>query len=192
MSFRVITHTPEQAAQWRQLAVSDPSRVARTLALAPGQRTREGDNQNDVFPALAAVVEAARPVQGGKNVPWERLVDAGVAEVLCNNVMNMTTTANFPPGTSQEIIEEAKRAVSSSKHVYIHSSLEICQMPSPYAAALEALRAATFNFQSPPTKTDKRVVGALKKDWNGMMTRVRDLRLLYTSLQIVFVVMGAA
>ncbi|KAF9457404.1 hypothetical protein BDZ94DRAFT_1273319 [Collybia nuda] len=155
MSFQIITHTPEQATQWRQLAASNPSRVARTLALAPGQKTREGDNQGDVFPALAAVVEAARPVEGGRNEPWDRLVEAGVAEVLCYNVMNMTTTANFPPDTPAEILEEAKKA-----------------MPSSYAAALEALRAATFNFQTPPSRTDKRVIAALKKDWAGMMKRL--------------------
>jgi hypothetical protein len=118
MSFQIITHTPEQAAQWKQLAASNPSRVARTLALSPGQTTREGDTQGDVYPALEAVVEVARPVQGSRNELWEKMVDAGIAEVLCNNVIDMASFVKFLPNMPQDLLEQAKREVSRLTRVY--------------------------------------------------------------------------
>src|SRR6266481_4496227 len=105
--FRIITHTPEQAAQWTRLIATDPARVLSTLVLQPGQRNRHGDNYRDIYPALAAVKDTSRA--GGKW--WKGLVKAGVAEALCQNVEEMCTFFQTLPDMPEHLKKQATESV---------------------------------------------------------------------------------
>ncbi|KAF8910006.1 hypothetical protein CPB84DRAFT_1743508 [Gymnopilus junonius] len=52
---QIITHSPEQVAEWKEIVISNPGRIARTLVLELGETIREGDNQGDIYPALEAM-----------------------------------------------------------------------------------------------------------------------------------------
>ncbi|KDR75038.1 hypothetical protein GALMADRAFT_211363 [Galerina marginata CBS 339.88] len=153
---QIITHTPQQAIQWKELARSNPGRVARVLVLQPGVTTREGDNQGDIYPALAAVMEISKKrLQGVENKAWENLVSGGLADALCQNVCEMVvfirTLPNMPPHLLEKLKNEAR---------------------SPYCTPLEILCHAAIMFRDPPTKTDKQVIAALRKNWSEMMERI--------------------
>jgi len=111
MSAQIMTHTPEQAAYWRDFAISNPGRVARTLVLRPGQTTREGDNQGDIYPALEAVKEISVRERSGETAAWVNLVDAGMADALCKNVCEMVVAFQTIPGMPQELLQDVKNKV---------------------------------------------------------------------------------
>lgn len=51
-----ITHTPEQAKNWKRLYSSNPERVVRVIRLQRDSPiTSEGDNLRDISPALAVL-----------------------------------------------------------------------------------------------------------------------------------------
>ncbi|KIM48738.1 hypothetical protein M413DRAFT_437915 [Hebeloma cylindrosporum] len=155
---QIITHTPEQTLQWRQIAISNPGRVARTIVLQPGQTTREGDNQGDIYPALEVVKEIALNLKnqpGERNKIWVNLVNAGIAEALCKNVCEMVVFFQTLPNMPQDLLKKVTE-----------------EMPSPYFAPLNILCLASVNFQYPPSKTDKRTIAALRKNWSEMMDRI--------------------
>ncbi|KDQ07619.1 hypothetical protein BOTBODRAFT_598562 [Botryobasidium botryosum FD-172 SS1] len=151
---QIITHTPEQALEWHKIARSNPGRVCRTLSLRQGQRTREGDRQGDIYPAMEAV-KVISAIRKADNPAWVNLVDGGIAEALCKSVLEIVTSFQTLPGMPQELKDQVAREIAS-----------------PYYAPLEVLCNAACNFQYPPTKTDKRVIAALRKNWAGMMDRI--------------------
>ncbi|KAG5640841.1 hypothetical protein DXG03_006872 [Asterophora parasitica] len=80
---------------------------------------------------------------------WEGLVDAGIVDTLC---MNVVTVPTMPPSPNVPAnLLEAKKEIQS-----------------PYIAALEIICDAV---SSPlmPRKTDEKIVDALRKNWPGMM-----------------------
>ena len=111
---QLITHTPEQEQRWREIAVSNPNRVARVLVLETGQRTREGDTQADIYPALQIVKEISlKAARGGDRAPWENLVKGGIAEALCHSVCSMTIKLEAPrPDTPEELLIKVMNEVS--------------------------------------------------------------------------------
>lgn len=111
---QLITHTPEQEEKWRILAVSNPSRIVKALGLGPGQTTREGDAQADIFPAIKIVKQIARGGGNGKPSPaWEALIEAGIATVLCKNVQEMVTFLNYLPNMPQDVLENVQKEVGA-------------------------------------------------------------------------------
>jgi hypothetical protein len=120
-----IAYTPEQIAKWRGLLTSDPSRVVRTLALRPDQSTREGDTREDVFAALEAVVEISGFGRQRATPIWEALIRAGAIEVLCTNVLEMTTTFRYLPNMLQELIEKAKKEVCARAECHFCHSFKL-------------------------------------------------------------------
>ncbi|KAF9533053.1 hypothetical protein CPB83DRAFT_845740 [Crepidotus variabilis] len=153
---QIITHTPQQAQEWKQLALSNPNRVARTLVLRPGRTTREGDNQGDIYPALEAVKAISlQGRRGAENQAWANLVLGGIADALCKNVIEMVVHLESLPNMPQDLLQNVKN-----------------NMRSPYYTPLEILCNASVNFQYPPTKTDKMVIAALRKNWSEMLDRI--------------------
>ncbi|KAG5641720.1 hypothetical protein DXG03_004390 [Asterophora parasitica] len=152
---QLITHTPEQVEAWRKIAATDPSRLIRTLRLAPGGRTREGDRQRDIYPAFEVVKEISLEGRNGEeSKAWASLVSAGIAEVLCKNVSELVTSIHAP-NMPADLLERTKKEIRS-----------------PYFAPLEILCNASISFHYPPTKTDKTVIAALRRHWSEMMDRV--------------------
>ncbi|KAF8075759.1 hypothetical protein FPV67DRAFT_1469122 [Lyophyllum atratum] len=153
---QIITHSPEQVIEWRKIASSNPDRVIRTLGLQAGRSTREGDTQADIYPAMAVLKELSRESKDGvENRVWVGLVDAGIAEALCKSVLEMVIAIKFLPNMPRELLDKVKK-----------------EMQSPYFLALEVLCNASCRFQYPPTKTDKRIIAALRKNWADMMDRI--------------------
>ncbi|KDQ07620.1 hypothetical protein BOTBODRAFT_70311 [Botryobasidium botryosum FD-172 SS1] len=151
---QIITHTSEQTLQWHGLCRSNPGRVSRTLVLRAGQRTREGDNQGDIYPAIEAV-KAISMIRGANNPAWVNLVEGGIADALCKNVPEMVTFLQTLLGMPQELRDRVTN-----------------ELPSPYFTPLEILCNAACNFQYPSTKTDRKVIAALRKNWSEMMDRI--------------------
>lgn len=153
---QIITHTPEQTMKWREIVQKEPSRVVRTLRLMPGRSTKEGDTQADIYPALEVVKEVSMEGRNGtESETWISLVDAGLADALCKNVQEMVTFLNALPGMPRELLEKTKREIYS-----------------PYFRPLEVLCNASCCFQYPPTRTDKKIIAALRKAWPEMMHRI--------------------
>ncbi|KDR75040.1 hypothetical protein GALMADRAFT_522291 [Galerina marginata CBS 339.88] len=153
---QIITHTPEQTLEWKEIARSNPGRVARTLVLPPEGTTREGDDRRDIYPALEAVREISMEGRnGGENKAWEALVAGGIANALCKNVCEMVVFFHVLPTMPSHLMEKVRNEIRS-----------------PYYAPLEILCNAAVNFQYPPTKTDKKVIAALRKNWSEMMERI--------------------
>ncbi|RDB20306.1 hypothetical protein Hypma_012650 [Hypsizygus marmoreus] len=136
---------------------SNPSRLVRVLGLGPGKGTREGDNQGDIYPALQVLKEISKPLDanGTKNPAWDALVEAGVATVLCKNVLEMVNFLDRLPNMPQEVLEKARK-----------------EIPSPYYVPLEILCSASCCFEYPPSKADKKVISALRRNWAEMMDRL--------------------
>ena len=112
---KIITHTPEQAAQWRAIATSNPGRLVRTIVLQPGHTTREGDNYEDIYPAMQALNEISMNLRGkgaAGNKAWADLVSAGLAEALCKNVCEMVVFLQTLPNMPAELLKKVKEEVS--------------------------------------------------------------------------------
>lgn len=113
---QIITHTPEQTLQWREIATLNPGRLVRTIVLRPGHTTREGDHQGDIYPAMHVLKEISNNLKGQgdvENKAWVDLVNAGVAEALCKNVSEMVvffqTLPNMPKDLLKKVTEEVSR-----------------------------------------------------------------------------------
>lgn len=113
-------HTKEEVLSWGPASRSNPTRVVRRLL--SGQK-KEGDETGDdskFYAALACVsvfAESAFDKQRGctpnqVQVIWAGLVEAGVVEALCKNVLEMTQTLHLCPGLPEEKREEARLNVS--------------------------------------------------------------------------------
>ncbi|KAF5371518.1 hypothetical protein D9615_009617 [Tricholomella constricta] len=153
---QLITHTPEQIEKWKEVAPTNPSRVIRALRLAPGRSTKEGDHQGDIYPALEVVKEISIEGRSGtESKAWVNLVDARLAEALCKNVTESVMFLDVLPNMPVELLEKAKKEIQS-----------------PYFRPLEILCNAACCFHYPPTKTDKKVIAALRKYWSQMMDRI--------------------
>ncbi|RDB20304.1 hypothetical protein Hypma_012656 [Hypsizygus marmoreus] len=154
---QLITHTPEQLVKWRGLATSNPSRLVRVLGLGPGKSTREGDNQGDIYAALNVLKEITRPFDssGAKHPAWDGLVEAGVAAMLCKNVLEMVVFLDWLPTMPKDLLEKAKKEIQS-----------------PYHLPLEILCSASCCFEYPPSSGDKKVISALRRNWAQMMDRI--------------------
>ena len=113
---QIITHTPEQTVQWREIATSNPGRLVRTIVLRPGQTTRERDHQGDIYPAMEVLKEIAMRLKGHvaeEIKAWVDLVNAGLAEALCKSVCEMVvflqTLPNMPKDLLKKVTEEVSR-----------------------------------------------------------------------------------
>lgn len=87
-----FTHTPEQESAWRKIAHNDAARVARVLTLRAGRTSPEGDNHDDVYPALEPVCDTSDHLDTrSKRVLFFALIDARLGEAPCRNVCEMAT-----------------------------------------------------------------------------------------------------
>jgi hypothetical protein len=169
--FQILTHTPQQAAQWTRLVAADPERVLSTLALQPGQRNGYGDHSGEIYPSMAAVRDASK--EGGQS--WKALVKAGIAETLCQNVEEMCTFMQTLPDMPEHLKKQAmelvrthnKEKASESSHDELWGTCNLVRR-----GPLEILCNATCHFSHPPTPDDEKVVNSLRKNWAKMMTRV--------------------
>ena len=112
---QIITHTPEQTLQWREIATSNPDRLIRTIVLQPGHTTREGDHQGDIYPAMQVLKEIAMKLKGQsaeKNKPWVDLVNAGLAEALCKAVCGMVVFLQSLPNMPKDLLKKVTEEVS--------------------------------------------------------------------------------
>ena len=120
----------------------------------------------DFHPALAAVDQAA--IQ--RDQRWQRLVDVGIADVLCINVLG-TKMKNYlqalPSGSKD--VQNVRLWV---KHVRYHAHTDTDQIPSSFFKPMDVLLHAALNFSFPPNGTDMKVITALKKYWSMMVFRV--------------------
>ena len=113
---QITTHTPEQTEQWRELAISNPSRLVRTIVLQPGHITRDGDNQGDIYPILQVLKEiSTRDQHGVENNTWVGLVNAGLAEALCKNVCEMVIFLQALPNMPEDLLKKVKEEVVGSR-----------------------------------------------------------------------------
>jgi len=109
---KIITHTPEQTLQWREIATSNPGRLVRTIVLQPGHTTREGDHQGDIYPALEVLKEISMKDQRGvENDAWGGLVNAGIAEALCRNVCDMVVFFQTLPDMPEDLLKRVTEEV---------------------------------------------------------------------------------
>jgi hypothetical protein len=115
---QIITHTPEQTLQWREIATSNPGRLVRTIVLKPGHTTREGDHQGDIYPAMQVLKEIAKDLKdkaAEENKAWVDLVNAGLAEALCKSVCEMVfflqALPNMPKDLLKKVTEEVSRII---------------------------------------------------------------------------------
>jgi hypothetical protein len=105
-----------QLQKWEQIVVSNPARVVRAIAVSVNRRTREGDTTADIYPALAAIAEAARREtnpNGYDGTEWDSLVEAGVVDQLCK-VIDTLTPFNLHAGrdnTPQHVMEAMAKEV---------------------------------------------------------------------------------
>ncbi|KAG6909220.1 hypothetical protein DXG01_001527 [Tephrocybe rancida] len=153
---QIITHTPEQAAQWKLIAASNPARLVRVLTLAPGRKTRDGDTQADIYPAIEVVRDFSKEGQNGtESAAWIGLVNEGLADALCQNVCEMVTFLHALPDMPKELLEQVLKEIRS-----------------PYFRPLEVLCNAACCFHNPLTPTDRKILNALRKNWAQMMERV--------------------
>lgn len=103
-----VVGDPEKVLQWQKIAKDDPARVVRVLSFPglynPAAKTRDGDPQAAMFPALSAVhAESTPPKRSrGSSRPkitkvWEGLIHAGIIDALCKNVRERTLLTTLPP-----------------------------------------------------------------------------------------------
>lgn len=109
-----VTHTPEQAKKWQDICTSDPERVVQVIQLIHASpATTQGDDTSDIFPALEALQKISKgKVFGGPPDPaWGPLVEQGLAEALCEAVLNMTTNFHPLPSMPKPMREKAANDV---------------------------------------------------------------------------------
>lgn len=182
MSYGFITHTPQQEARWKSFCRTNPARVVRCLHIGPlHPRSSDGDTQQEVYPALAAVTSYAGGSSEAAKEVWEGLVEAGVVDILCKNVLDMVTFVHTLPGMPEDLKQQAMKSVSETIYLKSISLMPtyLLQMKSPYFAPLNALTQATLKFAQPPTATDTKVISILKQNWTEMVERVRCVLLLF-------------
>lgn len=112
---QIITHTPEQTLQWREIATSNPGRLVRTIVLRTGHTTREGDHQGDIYPAVQVLKEISMNLKnqdGVENKTWVDLVNAGLAEALCKSVCEMVVFFQTLPNMPKDLLKKVTEEVS--------------------------------------------------------------------------------
>jgi hypothetical protein len=114
--------------------VSNPSRAVRAIGIAGAtSRTREGDTPADIYPALAAIAEAARretEPTGYDGTQWETLVTAGVVDQLCK-VITTLSVLNLRAGredTPQHMLDAIVNDVCT--HLALETQHKPCSCPS--------------------------------------------------------------
>jgi hypothetical protein len=111
----------EKKSFWRRTVKSNPARIVSVISLSGDRPTSEhGDTVVDIFPALQIVMETARGDErpGSRlSSTWDRLIDAGVADVLCELVINMKLHPDTPkvamPMAVSKSFDSAKRNLST-------------------------------------------------------------------------------
>ncbi|KAH9830368.1 uncharacterized protein C8Q71DRAFT_862658 [Rhodofomes roseus] len=153
--FYFLTHTPEQAAKWDDIARTDPERVCETLDVGFETKTtnRWGDSAQDVYPCYEATGKLAR--EG--TAEWHRLLDVGVAEKLCDGVLQARVYVPPLPGMSEERQREAMRQVRSGHFV-----------------ALDAICHAVCSVSKTPNESERKFLRTLKQRWPEMMKHLWD------------------
>ncbi|KAH9918295.1 uncharacterized protein B0H18DRAFT_1214213 [Fomitopsis serialis] len=144
-----LTHTPEQAAKWEDIARTDPERVLDTLDMGPTKPTnRWGDQPQDVFPCFAACGKLAS--EG--TAEWHRLLDAGVADKLCDGILYAKIYHPTLPSMSEEMQREAVRQVHSGHFV-----------------PLDAICHAVCSISKTPNESESKFLRTLKQRWPEMI-----------------------
>ena len=134
MKVQIVNDGPNNTTNWKALISSNPVQVVCSLTLSSGGKPREPDIVlAEVFPALEAVVDAAK--SSGKK--WKRLVEAGVVEALCNNVLEMKAT--FHHLLNMLSLDELEKVTQ----VYLcNSSFILWILTKPYVDEVIILQAA--------------------------------------------------
>ncbi|KII90500.1 hypothetical protein PLICRDRAFT_52228 [Plicaturopsis crispa FD-325 SS-3] len=141
--------TPERGLKWERLVTSDPARTVAAISLgAETKPNRWGDTAEDIFPACAAASSTA--TKGGAR--WASLVNAGIVDALCLNVIHMQH--NFP-GVDEEIRPYFEDQIRSS-HFF----------------PIEVLSNAALDISKSMRPSDLKTIAALRKHWPKMMNRI--------------------
>ncbi|KAI0637886.1 hypothetical protein C8Q77DRAFT_1088256 [Trametes polyzona] len=147
----------ERSVKWKSLVKSDPRRAVRALTLTGfTAESVEGDTVWDAQHIMEALEDVSRNPKGE---PWKRLVNAGLVDALCENVVKMGRVGMMQdpraPRPSKEELERMQR-----------------ELPSPWYHPLAIICSGLVNGSTSPTSTEQQIAEDLKKHWHSVTERV--------------------